>query len=164
MHIDLTRLKKNLEKEISIDLTYSFSKEELKATEIIELNDVKIIGTIKKNALEEMYLDITISGTMYLPCAITLKKTPYPFTTKIEGNIEELLEEIGKIDKKVENTIDIFPIIWENIVMEIPTRIVSPNAVLEKQEGDGWKVITDYNKTGSNPEFEKLKELLKKEV
>ena len=101
---------------------------------------------------------------MYLSCAITLKKTPYPFEIKIEGNIEELLNEIGEIDKKVENTIDIFPIIWENIVMEIPTRIVSPDAKLEKQEGEGWKVITENNQTGTNPEFEKLKDLLEKEV
>ena len=49
MNINLIRLKNNLEKEIPIDITYSFSKEELETTEILELNDLKIVGTLEKN-------------------------------------------------------------------------------------------------------------------
>ena len=93
---------------------------------------------------------------MVLPCAITLKPVDYPFSTEINGQLDELLVEN---DKKFKNTIDILPIIWENILMEIPMRVVSPNAKPEKLKGEGWQFITEQ-KGNVNPELEKLKDLL----
>ena len=48
--------------------------------------------------------------------------------------------------------------------MEIPMKVVSPDASLEKTEGDGWKLITE-DSASVNPELAKLKDLFdKKEV
>ena len=60
-------------------------------------------------------------------------------------NIEELYTEIDKNDKKYENSIDILPIIWENILMEIPMRVVSEEAKTKDMNisGDGWKFVTE---------------------
>ena len=44
LNIDITRLKSNIEEYTLIDLNYSFSKEQLENTSIIELNDVSIKG------------------------------------------------------------------------------------------------------------------------
>ena len=89
-----------------------------------------------------------------------MKPVDYPFSFKIEEIFSEDTEEIAKKIKKSENTIDILPIVWENILMEIPMKVVSPDASLEKIEGDGWKLVTeDYEST--NPELAKLKDLLK---
>lgn len=159
MDIDITKLKSDIDKSINIDLTYSFSKEELKGTDLIELNDVKVLGNISKDSINEYTIDLEIEGVMVLPCSITLKPVNYPFNVKISGNLEEMLEEIGENSKKVENSIDIFPIIWENILMEIPMKVVSEEAKDIKLEGDGWRLITDDKKEEINPAFAKLNEL-----
>ena len=162
MEYNLLRLKNDLDKFISIDEKYSFSKEELQGTDVISLDDVKIVGEITKDAIENLYLNIEVKGTLVLPCAITLKPVNYPFDIKIEGNIDELVGENEKSVKKDENTLDILPIIWENILMEIPMRVVSEDAEeeLSNLEGNGWKVITEEDDGEINPELAKLKDLL----
>ena len=92
-----------------------------------------------------------------MPCAITLKPVDYPFSVEINGELEELLMENSK---KFQNTIDIFPIIWENILMEIPMRVVSPNVDKSdiKLSGDGWKFASDEE--SSNNPFSELKDYI----
>lgn len=165
MIIDLTKLKSGIEKEIIINNSYSFSKDELKGTEIISLDNVSITGNIHMNSLNEYFINLTIDGVMYLPCAVTLEPVDYKFHVEISDTLEKIMEEISENYKKIENSIDILPIIWENILMEIPMRVVSKKAHDIKLSGDGWKLITEDNHEKVNPEFEKLKDLLKeKEV
>ena len=161
MDIDIRQLKNQTKTKIDIDLTYSFSKEELKNTNIIELNNVSISGTMISDNLDEYILSVTVDGTMILPDSLTLEPIQHGFNIEIDGNIDDLLEEIGETSKKTEFAIDIFPIIWENILMEIPIRIVNENSKNIKLEGDGWKLINQIDKTSTNPELEKLKDLLK---
>lgn len=162
MNIDITRLVSGVDKNIQLDIKYSFSKEELQGTDLIELNDVSIKGEITKNNRNELLINCEVSGVMVLPCSITLEPVNYPFSVIIDGNLEEMLEEINENSQKIENSIDIFPIIWENVLMEIPMKVVSEKAKNLKLEGDGWKLITDDKKEEINPEFEKLNQLLEK--
>lgn len=143
MIIDLTKLNSNIDEYSLIDLTYSFSKEELNNTNILELNNVKIQGQISKNSLNDYYLDLDISGIMVLPCAITLKPVNHEFNIKISDNLSEILIEIDKNIKKVENSLDIFPIVWENILMEEPMRVVCSDVSDVPLEGNGWKFIKE---------------------
>lgn len=162
MNIDITRLVSGVDKNIPLDIKYSFNKEELLGTDLIELNDVSIKGEITKNNRNELLINCEVSGVMVLPCSITLEPVNYPFSVIIDGNLEEMLEEINENSQKIENSIDIFPIIWENVLMEIPMKVVSEKAKDLKLEGDGWKLITDEKKEEINPEFEKLNQLLEK--
>lgn len=157
MEIDLIRLINNIDDYVDIDLKYSF-KDELKGTDIISLDDVNINGTITKDSLDGFLLDINVEGVMVLPCSLTLKPVPYPFNINIQGNIDEMLQEMDENAKKIINTIDILPIIWENILMEIPSKVVSPDASIKK-EGEGWRMITGEEES-ENPELAKLKDLL----
>lgn len=159
MDIDITKLKSDIEDSINIDLTYSFTKEELEGTDLIELNNVKINGNISKDSINEYTIDVDVKGIMVLPCAITLDPVDYPFNVKISGNLEEMLQEINENSKKIENSIDIFPIIWENILMEIPMKVVSEKAKDIKLEGDGWRLVTEEDRGNINPEFQKLSQL-----
>lgn len=159
MEFDLRRLLSNIDSEVLIDTKYSFSEEELKGTDIISLDDVEISGNITKNNLNDIMINLNIKGVMILPCSITLVPVPYPFDINVDGNVEEMLEELEKFDKKIENTLDILPIIWENILMEIPSKVVSPDAKDIKLSGDGWKLINEEEKN-ENPELAKLKDLL----
>lgn len=139
MNIDLTRLNNNIEKKVVVNTSYTFSKEELTGTDLIAC-DSKVEGYISKDSLGNILINFKVDGVMVIPCAITLKPVNYPYSIEIEGLLDELLE---KNDKKYTNTLDIFPIIWENILMEIPMRVISEEAKDIKLSGDGWELVTE---------------------
>lgn len=163
MIIDITKLKSNIVDKIDIDYSVSVDDDTLKESGIIELKDTYVKGFITKNEVDDYNLNVIISGTMVLPCSISLKPTNYEFSCSIDENVQELLEELGKTLKNSENSLDIFPIIWENILMEIPMHIVNEDIHDVKLSGDGWRVITDDEDDSEsvNPELQKLKDLLK---
>ena len=154
MNFDIRRLNSNIDSSVLVDTEYRFSEEELKGTDLISC-DVKVKGEIYKDISEGLAVNLSLEGMMVLPCAITLKPVKYPFNIEINEEIDELDE---KNDKNYGNTIDIFPIIWENILMEIPMRVVSEEAKDLKLEGDGWKLITEEEHSSSP--FDELKELI----
>ena len=162
MIIDLTRLKNGIDEYIEIDSVVEYDSKYSKNTELIDLKDTTVKGNLCKDSIDHILLDVILEGTMVLPCAITLKPVHHKFKCTISGNIEELYEEFDKIDKKSENSIDILPIIWENILMEMPMKVVSDDLSDMKTEGDGWKLITEKENTYINPELAKLKDLLEK--
>ncbi len=141
MIIDITKLRSGICKEILIDEEVNIDKPTLETTEIIELKNTKVTGEIYKDNINNIMIYIKITGIMVLPCSITLEPTDVKIDTLVEGNLLEILKEIDENTKKLENTIDILPIIWENILMEIPMRVVSEKAKGIKLEGEGWKLI-----------------------
>lgn len=145
MKFDLTRLNNDIDKKIDVCFDYSFNKEELQGTDLLDC-EINVVGAIFKNSLGDISIDLIVTGNMYLSCAITLKKTKYPFKLTINGTLDELMEQN---ERNFTNTLDIFPIIWENILMEIPMRVVSEEAQNIKLSGDGWKLITDEDNTSS---------------
>ena len=157
MIVDLTRLFSRIEKEVVVNENYSFT--ELEGTGVTSIDNVSISGVINLNALNEPYVSLDVEGVMIIPCAITLKPVEYPFSIKIEGDLEEIAEESPEKYINSKNSLDILPIIWENILMEIPMRVVSEGADDVTLEGDGWKFITGDEKV-ENSELSKLKDLL----
>jgi uncharacterized protein len=137
MEIDISPL--NYKDYMTIDETYSFTNQQLQDSEIIKMDNIRVTGTIFKNSLNECIMSIDINGIMILPCSITLNPVAYPFNCKIE----ESLTKIAKKSEKNKKTIDILPIIWENILMEIPIKIVSENLQDLKTSGEGWNLITE---------------------
>lgn len=158
MNIDLTRLRSGVDKFTAIDLVYSFDKDMLNRNGIKSLNDVTINGTITRNSLDDYVLDVNVKGTAVLTCAITLADVPYEFDIIINDELLNLYEESSINVKNIGNTIDILPIIWENILMEIPTHVVSPGASSTELEGNGWNLNKSNDEKG-NSELSKLKDL-----
>ena len=149
MKFDLNTL--NTKPQIIIDTKINFPKEDLEKAKILKMDEVSVKGQINNNK-EESILNLTIKGKMTLPCNLTLDPVDYPFSIEIEENLNEIIENSQK-------TIDILPIIWENILMEIPMKIVSPKAKNMKTKGEGWELITDSEDKG-NHSLAKLKDLL----
>ena len=159
MNIDLTSLNTNHSKEIIIENKHNFSKEEIEKTELLDLSEIVLSGSIIKDNLGDYLIDLVINGVMTLSCAITLKPVKHPFSINVNGNLYDLLKEIDENTKKIENSIDILPIIWENILMEIPMKVVSEDVSDAKVEGNGWKLVTEEETEKINPALASLKDL-----
>lgn len=159
MNIDLTPLLSGYKDFIVIDETCVFCEEQLKGSTLLSLNDVKVTGKIYLEH-DTFRMNAVIEGTMILPCSVTLEAVEYPFHIQIDENLEEWVGEFEKKYKKCQNSIDILPIIWENILMEIPMKVVSEKAKDIHLEGDGWRLITDGEDVKNSP-FEKLNDLIK---
>jgi len=156
MIIDLTRLNNAIDKEILINETYSFTEEELIGTDVKKLDDISISGTISLNAIGNIVLSLDVDGTMVIPCAITLKEVQYPFSISINEDLDDISIVNGT---NCQNSLDILSIIWENILMEIPMRVVSEDAKDLELSGEGWKLIREEKKE-ENAELSKLRDLL----
>ena len=160
MIIDITYLKARTSKFIEFDETITFPKEKLQEADLLDLKDVRISGMIQRNPLDTFDIKIDVTGTMVLACAITLKPVEHHFELSLEEDLEELLNEIDENHEPLGNKLDILPIVWSNILMEVPMRVVCPDAKLEDVSGEGWKVIDDVEDDIINPALEKLKDLL----
>ncbi len=160
MIIDIVKLKSGVVDYIDINEKLVVDDKLIKEASIISLNDTFVTGRITKN-MNDYNLNLTLTGEMILPCSISLKPVSHKFEVEITGNFYDLLSEILENSKKTQNTIDIFPIIWENILMEIPMRIVSSDLDDVITEGDGWQLIDEEVHSNVNPELQKLKDLFK---
>lgn len=139
--------------KVDIDEIYNIDKEYYKDTEILELKDIKVNGSITYPADDNLLLDIKVNGIMVIPDSVTLDAVDYNFSIEISENVYEKLEND-------QFTLDIIEILWENIVLEIPIRfsIVDDYTNLA---GDGWKVISedDIEKDANNPFKDLLKQI-----
>ena len=131
MKIDLRKLYSLA--SVDVDGTITFSEERLKSAGIIRLEDVSVHGKAIINYEDEIELDLDLSGKMYLPCAISLEEVEVPFATKIE-------EIIGENNINNNFYLDLSDILWENIVLEIPIKVVKEGVQLETSSGKGWSV------------------------
>ena len=153
MIIDVTPVNNNLKKQIAINeenITF-----DLTGSSIIRLENVNFKGLIKKLIDDSLELSGALSGRMILPDDITLEEVIHDFDIKIEENLENM-----------QNTLDILPILWENILVEIPSKVRSSETSSKRIEGEGWRVITEdelASSQSSNHPFQDLDKLLGKE-
>lgn len=131
MKIDLRKLYSLA--SVDVDGTITFPEEKLKSAGIIRLEDVSVHGKAIINYEDEIELDLDLSGKMYLPCAISLEEVEVPFATKIE-------EIIGENNINNNFYLDLSDILCENIVLEIPIKVVKEGVQLETSSGKGWSV------------------------
>ncbi len=138
MKIDLFKL--NNFNSVSIDENISIPEEyDLNKAGIRKIENLHVSGTISIDFADEIVADLTVTGDFILPCAVSLEDVLYPINVKIEENM-------GKFEdfyNKNKNTLDILPFIWENIVSEVPIRVVKDEYKNFKQSGNGWEVISD---------------------
>ena len=122
--------KEEYNQDINIDLL------DISNTEIIRLDSLHFEGIASIDYVEDLILEGTLTGQMVLPCAITLEEVEYPFEIEIEenlGNFDEIL-------KKNKNSLELLPIMCENIVLEIPMKVVKKGIDITNISGDGWEL------------------------
>ena len=56
-----------------------------------------------------------------------------------------------------------FMIVWQNILVDVPLRVLAPDAEFKNVLGDGWRLITEEsNEEKIDPRLAKLKDYIKK--
>ncbi len=104
---------------------------------IISLENVKVAGFILDNGTDDYELKFNLTGTINLKSAINNSKVPYELNIEYDEFVNNLVENY----KKSANTLDILPIIWENILLEIPIRATNKDDTFESTSGDGWEIL-----------------------
>lgn len=154
---DISELKNNTKEFLDIDMDISFSLEDLKDTPIKNTKNIKAKGKITKLSNILYHLELNITGIMVLTCARSLTDVDYPLDIFIDKNIEDS----EKVDEKqlfFQNSLDIFSIVWENIVLEVPLRVVNEDAEFTK-EGNGWSLVIENERNVESP-FSDLQKML----
>ncbi len=161
MVIDLSKLFYNqlesIEINDSVDIPVDYYKDN---NDIKDVSKVKIKGEIYDNG-ENCTVSINIKCNLTLICSISLKDVNYPIDINIEENISENGEDLENFDKIINNSIDLLPIIWQNILVEVPIKVVSPDLEEKNIYGEGWKFVTTEEENKEvDPRLEKLKDFL----
>lgn len=137
MKIDLFKL--NNYNHLDIDGDVDFPQEMYKGVDVRNITNAKVSGYIDISLEDEVEVNLLVSGTFILPCAISLEDVPYDF----EVNIEENLGKFDNFYKIGQNTLDILPFIWENIVSEVPIRVVKKGVTYKNTSGNGWQLVSE---------------------
>lgn len=155
MIIDLFNLIVN-NKTINIDSDIIIPDEYLIDSGIRRLDNIHFKGNIKRLVDDTYSLEGLLSGMMVLSDDITLEDFEYNFTSEIEENIEETSINLQK-------TLDITDILWQNIVIEVPSKVVNDKNKNIKLEGNGWRLISEDDLNIKNNPLSELEDLLGKE-
>lgn len=150
MNIDITDLLNGKKLGIEIDADVIFRKEDIENTTMLELKDCHVKGHIIASEENIYSISFTLKGIMTLEDAVTLEKIPYNFFIKEENDYE-----VGNYIKINDNFLDIYEVLWENVVLEIPIRIVKEDSLTEL-EGNGWSLNKKVNKDSALSELSKL--------
>ena len=128
--------------------------EDIKGTDILAISPVEVSGDYEVYDNSEFIFYIDIKCTLTLECAITLKEVPYELDIQVE---EVFSTEEDEESNTIEGiTIDLLPIIWSNIILEMPMRVVSENAY-DNFELDN----TEFDDDEIENAFSNLKNLMK---
>lgn len=154
MKIDISKLLIRHIDSIKINDMVDISDVLLESTLIFKLKNVQFNGELFLDEDNKLNLVGKLTGIMTLHDDITLEPFDYEFNTEIE----EILE-------KSKNILDISDILWQNILVEIPSKVRSTDEVINL-EGDGWRVISEeqyeLERNAYNNPFANLNELLSK--
>ena len=91
--------------------------EEYYTYDIKSISPVKLDGYLYLDELDNLSINLNVKCDLTLKSSISLKDVDFP----ININIDEL--DFDDENKKITNSIDLIPIIWQNILIEIPIRV-----------------------------------------
>lgn len=155
MQIDLNKLNVS---DILIDESLTLDNDLYKDTSIKELKPVNVKGKVFYNISDEIELDLYVEGVMVLEDSITLDPIDYPYQLHINEIISSENEEIKEYYQNSKNTLDIMPILWQNIVLEVPISITKEKDA--HLSGEGWELKNNDDKETIDPRLAELSKLL----
>lgn len=155
MNIDITMLNRRMKNTIDIDSEVVIQNDRFSNTEILDLKNLKLQGSIVRNSSDIITLKADLSGIMVLEDSISLEPIDHQFSCQIE-------EEFEENDENLENILDITDILWQNIVLEVPLKLTNVENFNEYQ-GDGWKLVSEDSIKNTNNPFSELRDMMGEE-
>ena len=116
MNISLIKLFSGVVDRIDINEEITIP-EEYYTYDIKSISPVKLDGYLYLDELDNLSINLNVKCGLTLKSSISLKDVNFP----ININIDEL--DFDDENKKITNSIDLIPIIWQNILIEIPIRV-----------------------------------------
>ena len=116
MNISLIKLFSGVVDRIDINEEITIP-EEYYTYDIKSISPVKLDGYLYLDELDNLSINLNVKCNLTLKSSISLKDVDFP----ININIDEL--DFDDENKKITNSIDLIPIIWQNILIEIPIRV-----------------------------------------
>jgi len=106
----------------------------IEGTDIAAISPVRVVGDFEVYDNNEFVFYLDIECTLTLECAITLKEVLYPMDLSVEESFTTFPNDDSTIIEGI--TIDLLPIIWSNILLEKPMRVISEGAYDEVDFGN----------------------------
>lgn len=122
-----------------VDFDFIADLSNYKSENIIKCENIHVTGYILDNGTDDYEINLSITGNVITKSAINLSEVILPIDIKYSDFIKNL---VG-IYKNSANSLDILPIIWENILLEIPIRATNSNDAYEKTSGAGWEIVSE---------------------
>ena len=140
MIIDLTDMIASGKENIYVDQKVDIPDDYLNGTSIRKLDNVVFQGEIIRIGDDDFQIHGNVIGEMILPDDVTLEDVIYPFQI-------DILEDFGDIESdnylKIDHgELDILDFLWQNILVEVPSKISNGSDITEI-EGDGWRFISE---------------------
>ncbi len=131
---------------LSFDENIEFEDEIYKQfPRIRKLRNVRAIGNGEYDVqAQRLYLYLHVTGIMTCPCDITFEDVDIPFDSEADEIISFNKEDEENIEilKPDGEYIEMLPIIFRQILLEVPIKVKKPG-LIEYPKGDGWEVITE---------------------
>ena len=122
-----------------VDFDFRADLSTFKNENIIDTKNVNVCGYIIDNGTDDYEISLHITGNIILKSSVNLSPVPLNVDIKYNDFINNLVEKY----KNSANTLDILPIVWENILLEIPIRAENADDELALTSGNGWEVISE---------------------
>jgi len=121
----IQELIKRIATDNSFEATLDFS-DFIENTDIVRISPVEVDGEYEVYDQTEFVFYIGIKCTLTLECAISLEEVDVELDFEVEETFSTEKNEDFNFIEGI--TIDLLPIIWSNIILEKPMRVVSKNA------------------------------------
>jgi uncharacterized protein len=125
-----------------------------KLIDLVDISSVEVAGSFLYLEKEDQFVfDVTVDCTLTMLCAITLEEVAVPLHFETDLIFGHDLED-DNLYPIEGNTIDLDPVIFANIVIEMPMRVVSEHAYDHYEEPI---VSLDEEEVPDSNPFTKLK-------
>lgn len=162
-----------MELDETINVKHVLQKEN---PDIRDMSPVRVKGTADVDS-RKVTFHLLMTGKFTLPCSRTLADVDYPFHIRsIETFLlrpsDYNLDETDETHVVQGGTVDLMPIVYELLLLEIPMQVFSEEAKADSglPAGNGWEVLTEdqlaqareYEKQKIDPRLAELGKLLEK--
>lgn len=138
---DLLQLPDN---HLLFDETITFEPDTYKKfPRIRKLRDIRTVGDGKYDPeTQRLYLNLRVTGYVTVPCDITSEDVEIYIESEADEIFSFVKEEDVEIIPSNGEYIEVLPLVFQMIMMEIPIKVVKEGKI-EYPKGDGWKVMDE---------------------